>query len=370
MKRIPYPHLTPFVLIGLCFLYGFEGFGQKKLAEHLDYRFSKIGDGIYVASTPNPYTWPVQGNVTIIINDRDVIVVDATGMVPAAQLIISEIKKLTNKPVRYLITTHFHDDHNYANSEFLKAFPGAEIISSKFTRDKILSDFFKDKFIKANREAGYKDVAPQLNQIVEEVTKEAYPGYEKVVANLNQAAIDIPNKRKSFIYATYSPPSLIIENQMVIYRGEREIRIIPGAGDTPGDLWIYLPKEKIIISGDAVVRPTPYGGSTTPIEWISTLEKMEQLDFNTLVPGHGDVQTDKTYLHLMIDLLKSIRDQAQASIKQGLSKDEALAKITITEIEEKFTGGDALKRFYFEQYFKGGAFANMYDALQVQDFKK
>ena len=125
MNRTFYLRLSTPVLIGLFFLYGFESFGQNKLPEHRDYQFNKIGEGIYVASTPNPYTWPVQGNVTIIINDKDVIVVDATGSVPAAQSIIAEIEKLTNKPVRYLVTTHFHDDHNYANSEFLKAFPWA-----------------------------------------------------------------------------------------------------------------------------------------------------------------------------------------------------------------------------------------------------
>ncbi|HET9697212.1 MAG TPA: MBL fold metallo-hydrolase, partial [Terriglobales bacterium] len=89
---------------------------------------TKLADGVYVIIHKDAIhaSWP-QGNTTIVIGDRDVFVVDACFLPGSAREDIAEIKRLTNKPVRYLLNTHFHIDHNAGNSAYIEAFPDLEV---------------------------------------------------------------------------------------------------------------------------------------------------------------------------------------------------------------------------------------------------
>lgn len=105
-----------------------------------DIRVQKVVDGVYVASRPEPLRPYVEGNVTIIINEHDVVVVDAGGSPRVARNIIAEIKRLTPNPVRWLVYTHIHRDHRFGTQEFVKAFPGIEIVAHPNVRDVIMKD--------------------------------------------------------------------------------------------------------------------------------------------------------------------------------------------------------------------------------------
>src|SRR6185503_10270377 len=114
-------------------------------------KLKKVKENVYIAYRPDPLRYFVEGNVTIIINEQDVVVVDAGGAPLAARNIIAEIKKLTSRPVRYVINTHDHVDHTLGNQEYVKAFPGVEIIAHPVTRANLdtvgrgyVSDIVKD----------------------------------------------------------------------------------------------------------------------------------------------------------------------------------------------------------------------------------
>lgn len=152
---------------------------------------------------------------------------------------------------------------------------------------------------------------------------------------------------------------------MIIYSGNREIHLMHlGDGDTAGDIWVYLPKEKILCSGDAIVHPIPYGFSRHGIEWLETLKKAYAIDFNILIPGHGEIQKDKEYLNLYITLLEQVATQIEKAIMAGLSKEETIKNIDISEIERRFTKMDALLRYYFNSYFKEPHFDRVYDLIK------
>src|SRR5688572_876638 len=105
-----------------------------------DIKLHKVVDGVYVAARPEPLRPYVEGNVTIIINEHDVVVVDAGGSPRVARNIIAEIKKLTPNPVRWLIYTHIHRDHRFGTQEFVSAFPGLEIVAHPSVRKVITGD--------------------------------------------------------------------------------------------------------------------------------------------------------------------------------------------------------------------------------------
>ena len=85
-------------------------------------------------------------------------------------------------------------------------------------------------------------------------------------------------------------PTMAFERTMKLYRRDREIQLLHlGRAHTEGDVFVYLPKEKVVITGDAVIGWTPYMGDGYPEDWVGTLDRLAQLDFTHIIMGHGDV---------------------------------------------------------------------------------
>src|SRR6185312_1924020 len=85
-------------------------------------------------------------------------------------------------------------------------------------------------------------------------------------------------------------PTMAFERTMTLYRRDREIQLLYlGRAHTEGDVFVYLPKEKVVITGDAVIGWTPYIGDGYPEDWEGTLDRLAQLDFTHIIMGHGDV---------------------------------------------------------------------------------
>lgn len=363
---------TKFFLFILIFLCNGLLTAQKDYADPYKFEFRKIQDDIYVAHRPDNLKQLVEGNSTIIINDRDVVVVDATGSPRGARQIISKIKQLTDKPVRYLINTHGHGDHTLGNQEFVKNYPECEIVSHQETRDYMLAPkgstgsergiAYVYEYV---TEEGMEHKREYFNKEIEKVKKEAMPGYETILDRLYEYLNhDLELRRKEYTEVTVTPPSLVFDNKLILNRGEREIQILfIGMGDTKGDIWVYLPKEKIICTGDAIVHPIPFGFSKTPVEWLETLKKVEKMDIETMIPGHGDVQFNKNYLNMVIELLGSTQEQVREAIDKNLSLEETYKYVDIAKIENKFTDGDPEKTYYFSGWFKEASIQNTYNEL-------
>ncbi len=103
----------------------------------------------------------------------------------------------------------------------------------------------------------------------------------------------------------FTLPSITFDRSMILYRKSRTVEFLwLGNAHTNGDVWVYLPKEKILICGDALHGWTPFMGDSYPYDWIKTLDTAEKLDFDQALGGHGDVMHNKqtfelwkTYFH-------------------------------------------------------------------------
>jgi glyoxylase-like metal-dependent hydrolase (beta-lactamase superfamily II) len=144
----------------------------------------------------------------------------------------------------------------------------------------------------------------------------------------------------------FQSATLTFEHDFSIDLGSREVEIkFLGRGNTPGDAVVYLPKEKIAIAGDLLVYPIPYIYDGYPREWIQTLQNLAQLDADMIVPGHGPVMHDKTYIYLMRDLMKSAVDQMTESLRKSRpamfqTLDEVKASVDLTPFRQRFAGND------------------------------
>jgi glyoxylase-like metal-dependent hydrolase (beta-lactamase superfamily II) len=149
-----------------------------------------------------------------------------------------------------------------------------------------------------------------------------------------------------------TPPDLTFSDKLTLHRGKREIQVLHlGKGNTDGDAIVWLPQEKVLISGDLVVHPLPYGIGSYPREWLATLEKLNEFPYELLVPGHGEPQRDRAYIQQLSRALTVVREQAGASVAKGLDLDATTKAIDTSVFESQFTGGDPLRKTLFTAWF-------------------
>jgi glyoxylase-like metal-dependent hydrolase (beta-lactamase superfamily II) len=191
--------------------------------------------------------------------------------------IVDRIKSVTNQPVKYILSTHYHEDHSGGNGKFLSS---AEIISTANAR--------------------------------------------KNIVNKVQSNASIPPM----------PARVTYTQETSIFLGGKEVRARHfGRGHTNGDGFVYFPALRVVHTGDMMAGNTPlidYPGGGSVVEWSKTLNAViKEWDFDTVIPGHGPVTT-KAGLQTYSDNVDKLRARAQALVRQGKSQDE-LAKAMIAE---------------------------------------
>jgi glyoxylase-like metal-dependent hydrolase (beta-lactamase superfamily II) len=317
------------------------------------YETVKLAEGIVGFIPPENNTAFVSGNSVAIIGDDGVLVVDSGHAPTTTERIISEIKHMTDKPVRFLVNTHWHPDHNAGNGLYKESFPGLQIVSTTATRDAIENVLPK------------KEVSPEMADIVRKMLKDGnYNGkpideetrkyYE---TSLPQLEAFVPELKK----ANHALPTLTFDSRLTIYLGKREVQVMfLGRGNTAGDAVIYVPDSKVLMTGDLVVYPVPYPFGSFFGEWIETMRKLEAIDATVIVPGHGPVMHDKKYIALNIELLEATQAQAADALKRGLTVDQAIKAADFSALRKQFVGDNPERAFGFDQGYVPTAITRAY----------
>src|SRR2546422_408792 len=261
-----------------------------------DARFdvTKVADGVYAAVAAPAYK--VNCNTAIIESDDGVVIVDTHSKPSAARVIVDRIRAITPKPVRYVINTHFHWDHWHGNEVYPKAYPGAEIVTNQITRE-------------AMRQKGLKRIDDHRRQVPAEIARlEADLAAASAPAERQRLAADV-RLAKAYLaeVRALEPalPTIAFEQTMKLYRRDREIHLLHlGRAHTEGDVFVYLPKEKIVITGDAMIGWTPYMGDGYPEDWAGTLDHLAQLDFTHIIMGHGEAVRHEVAAGATLDEVK------------------------------------------------------------------
>lgn len=328
--------------------------------------FEEIVSGIHVASRPEPLRYIVEGNVTIIVNEEDVVVVDGSGSPLAARRVIRYIRSQTEAPVSVLVNTHGHGDHTLGNEAYVQAYPGVEIVAHPATYAYLTGrgiGYVADiaASTQSRKEAGFAEI--------ERLREEGGPGNVAVIANLERYyghVIDV--RQAEYRKTTVTPPTMTIDDELTLHRSNRTIRVMHlGAGDTAGDLIVYLPEDGVIATGDMVVAPFPYGFSRHPLEWRRTLGRLDSLSFEVLVPGHGPVQRGHDYLREVHALLSSVQEQLTSARAAGLDRETAEASVDVSAFRNSMAADDPVVRYYFEEYFVRPNLARTLDAMERQE---
>lgn len=303
---------------------------------------TQLKPDIYLLQRPNPMRMPVEGNILVIVNAEDVVVVDAGGYPVTAENAIGKIREITPKPVSVLVNTHWHGDHNYGNQAWRKHFPGLRIVAHENTHRGIMMPFNVDQTAKLPQTldenlTALRDMKAQgdWSERRELMLKDL-----EFLRDAGRADIRL------------TPPDLTFTDGILLRRGEREIHIrFLGRANTDGDAIVWLPKEKIVATGDIVVHPVPYGFGSYPRDWIETLGQIRALPWEVLVPGHGELQRDPGYLLLLERTLTRLREQASAAVAKGLDLEGFRKALDVSSFENDFVQNDPLKKRLLDAFW-------------------
>ena len=287
------------------------------------YKFEKIADGVYYASGG------VGSNNVVVVNDDDVLIVDNGTTPQAARNFLADIKTLTNKPVRYVVNTHFHYDHVDGNQIFG---PDVQIIAHDYVRTAIST------FDVLNREpyntSQKINVPAQIERLKQQVSAERDTA-KKAALSAQLSATEQNFAQLKELKAT--PPTMTYSSKLVLHRGNREIDLLfLGRGHTGGDTVVFLPKEKIVATGDLMESRLAYMGDAYFDEWVATLEALKKLDFDVLLPGHGIPFRDKGLITAYQAYLNDFVGQAGRLKAQGVSAEDAAKRIDLTSHAKAF----------------------------------
>ncbi len=233
-------------------------------------------------------------NGWIVFNEY-VLVIDAN-FPDHAEQVIEDIRGTTDKPIRFVFDTHHHGDHALGNNVFVDA--GATIIAQRNCAEKLLEPVYQksyDNYVKNK------------------------PDYQKL---------------------DFEPATLLFDDSMVFDDGEHRVELLHfGHAHTKGDAVAYLPKEKILFSGDLCVNGAfNYMGESISESWIAILSEVQEIDIETVAPGHGKL-TGKDLLETQKQYFIELRKQVQKCVDAGKSLEQTKEAIDIPMYKE-WTGVD------------------------------
>ena len=305
-----------------------------------NYNFQKIADGVYYATAvyhgtvfpfgSNPF---FGANLVVIVNKDDVLIVDTGTSPAAARAFVADIKLLTDKPVRTVVNTHWHYDHTDGNSIFG---PEVKIIAHEYVRHAIetFDILHNEPFKSSTRNAPQAMIDRFKKEVAEAKDPAQKAAAQKKLADTEAATRDFVRDIKEI---KPTPPNVTYTDKLVLHRGSREIDMLfLGRGHTGGDTVVYLPKERIVATGDLMESRIAFMGSAFFDEWLKTLDALKRLDFAVDLPGHGAPFTDKKLITAFQSYLTDVLAQTAKLRAQGVSADDAAKRVDLTAHAKDF----------------------------------
>ncbi len=202
----------------------------------------------------------------------------------------------------------------------------------------------------------YADTLKSLQPILDD--PKAPPALKAGVSHFEDSG---PSIIAAYRGMTAYPASITFTDRLTLQDEVAPVEVMYlGLANTDGDAVVWVPRQRVVASGDVVTAPIPYAASSFPATWIGAIRRIEALDYAYLVPGHGEVLTDHAYPDKVIAALQSVRDQVGPLAAQGLSLEETRKRVQLDEIKRAFTGGDAWLGFLMDNVFLGALVGNAY----------
>jgi cyclase len=294
------------------------------------FEIEKVADGVFAAlAKPAALT---NCNAAIFVLSRDVLVVDAHSKPSAAASLIAQInKEVTNRPVRYLVNTHFHWDHTQGDAAYKKANPQVQIIASDTTKQ-LLSQVQRDRLKES------LDSVPGLIEAAKARLSQAKSAQERDWANeqlrqLRAYQVEMQSYPLELPNVTFAKTHMIKDRS-----GDLEIAF-NGKAHTAGDVQVFSPAKKVVASGDAVIGFLPNLNDGYPRPWPATIDSVATWKFDHIITGHGAVQHGRDRMGQFRNYIEDLTARVERAKKAGTPLAELQKTITPGSLATLQTGG-------------------------------
>ena len=288
------------------------------------HRFQKVADGIFYATSSG--TMNVGANSPIILTADEALIVDSEITPAAGRALAQDLKAMTEKPIRYVVDSHYHYDHTFGNQVFDR---DAQVIGHQNNLIRMPGSMEQFTYLTSVR-----PVPERVATLKERIAKESDPQQKATLERQVASSLAYLEQVKE---TRVTVPNLTFSDSITINRGGREFQIkYLGRGHTDTDVVVFLPKERIVATGDLMESVISYMGDSYPEDWIATLERLKALDFETVMPGHGVVFTGKARITAFQQYLRDVITQVTELRKQGLSAEDAAARVDVTKHSAEF----------------------------------
>ena len=302
-------------------------------------RMERVAAGVYAIIHDNASDeWP-HGNTGVVVTDEGVVVVDAAYLPSRARADIALIRRVTDRPVRYLVYTHWHFDHNNGAVAYREAFPAVTIVSERQTANWV--DLNATYWARMSTAPGSTRRAS-----LAELERRLAAGTDSAGGSLTSLVRDslarVIRQRRGELEELASlqvmRPDLVFDRELTLRLGGRRVELENrGFANSPADVTVYLPDSRVLFTGDILVQdPLPYPFGAWPVPWIGVLRELEALPVTGLVPGHGPVMRDHTYTRKVRQLMEAVTARADSMARRGMPLDQVQDSMSLEDVRRGY----------------------------------
>jgi len=294
------------------------------------FKIQKAAEGVYFAQA-RPQT-VINCNAAIFVRSKDVVVVDAHSKPSAAASIIRQIKReVTDKPVRYVINTHFHWDHTQGDHAYAMTGSKVDFIASSMTKH--LMEEFAVARMKASRDAVPGQIEA-MRKRAEGATSEAEKAFcAEEIRHLEAYQADIKDYHLELPTITFDKSYLLADPAFDLHLD------FHGRSHTAGDVFVYCPQQRALATGDAIHGWLPNIADGYPRLWPGTIDEVAKADFKNLMGGHGPLQVDRTVMTCQRNYIEELVERVEAGKKAGQTLKEMQARLTVASLKSMRSNG-------------------------------
>ncbi|MFC1481683.1 MBL fold metallo-hydrolase [Candidatus Neomarinimicrobiota bacterium] len=322
--------------------------------------FHQVNQNLTFVSRPDMGRFPLVANSVILTSDDGILLVDGGGGVPVARQIIEHIRSMTNKPVLYLVLTHWHNDHSIGIDLYQQAFPGMKILAHPETIKYIATVLLERTKTAPDRIRNTTQYF--INSLDTMMVTEGDPISERDYQYSYQALQDTVFTYPAYDVESVAVPEVPVSDRKLINMGDLTVDVrYLGVGGTLGDLVVWVPELEILMGGDLFTYPVPFGYPNDYIALIETMDAALEFPYKWLIPGHGEIQEGKKIAHQVRGLFKRTSNRIEKLVAQGLTKEEVAESMDFSKDERLFCKADSTQLLFFRSWFVTPALDGKYD---------
>jgi cyclase len=333
----------------------------------------QVAEGTYVIiHDPAMLEWPSgavdwpHGNTGVVVGRDAVLVVDSDFYPSRAAADIVLIAKVTDRPIRYLVNTHWHGDHTHGNGVYRKAFPNLTILGARPNQRFIaLNQARFPRSVVAAGSISRTTLAQNEALLAKGADSTGRPFTDAERRLLARVIGEEREQLREFATVEVAPPTMLFDRSFVLDLGGRAVELRNwDRANSPADVTAYLPVERVLFTGDIVVHPVPYAFAAYPGPWVPVLRELEVMPVSAVVPGHGPVFADHSYTRQVRELFEAVSARVESLLLQGKTQAEVQRLVNVDDLRAKFVkDGDATAAEYWDESIRKALVERTYQCL-------